>query len=128
MTTEYSLDDIRSHFTGPRDPVEIKMYQKYAEQGDPEAQYYLALCYIDGDGLSKDINEAVRYYKLAAEKGLMQAQFSLAICYRNGSGVPKDMSEMLRLFAAAASQGHGAAQYALAFHYRSFSIIIIILI
>ena len=47
----------------------VKWYRLSAEQGDAVAQYNLALCYENGDGVSKDIVEARRCYQKAAEQG-----------------------------------------------------------
>lgn len=40
-----------------------------AEGGDAEAQYYLGLCYLYGNGVPKDKKEAAKWYARAAEQG-----------------------------------------------------------
>ena len=37
------------------------------------AQDNLAVCYQNGDGVPKDMKEAVRYYQLAADQNFAQA-------------------------------------------------------
>ena len=52
-----------------------------AEQGDAEAQCKLGLRYRDGDGVSKDLEEAVKWFRKAAEQGYAEAQVHLGDCY-----------------------------------------------
>src|SRR5262249_49616934 len=42
--------------------------------GDPEAQYQLALLYVDGNGVPRDAKRAVPWLTLAARKGHYKAQ------------------------------------------------------
>ena len=59
----------------------LLLYQKLAEQGDADAQYYLGVMYNKGQGLAKDANQAVYWYRKAAEQGNATAQNNLgAIC------------------------------------------------
>ena len=48
-----------------------------ANQGDAAAQYNLGVCYECGEGVAKDIKEAVRLYKLAAAQGVAEAKQAL---------------------------------------------------
>lgn len=62
---------------------------KAAEQGDIDAQYELGNCYYNGNGVSEDKAEAVKWYYKAANRGYARAQYSLGNCYYNGYGVHK---------------------------------------
>ena len=53
-----------------------------AEQGDLVAQYNLALCYENGEGVKEDKTEAVKWYKKAAEQGQAKAQYNTAMGLR----------------------------------------------
>ena len=44
----------------------LKEWKPLAEQGDVDAQYHLGVMYDNGDGVSQDYKEAVRWYTLAA--------------------------------------------------------------
>lgn len=55
----------------------LQQLQKSANQGDPEAQWKLGICYEMGQGLPKDETLAVRYYRLSAAQGNIQAHHSL---------------------------------------------------
>ena len=43
----------------------VKWYRKAAEQGDPDAQFDLGVCYCSGEGVMKDYVEAYAYFNLA---------------------------------------------------------------
>lgn len=88
----------------------FEYYLKAARQGDAEAQFYLGLCYNYGDGVEKDLSEAVVWFRKAAHQGLAQAQFNLGLCYYNGNGVEKNLSEAVKWFRKAAVQGLVKAQ------------------
>jgi TPR repeat protein len=82
-----------------------------AEQGDAEAQYRLGLNYFNGgEGVTRDLDEAVKWYRLAAEQGHVYAQSSLALMYSKGEGVTRDLAEATKWFRLAAEQGHAFAQ------------------
>lgn len=87
----------------------VKWFQCAAEQGDPEAIYYLSKCYHDGIGILKDEDLAVEYLQKAAELGCANAQFELGLCCYNGMDVDKDPTAGIKLFGMAAKQGHDRA-------------------
>ena len=45
-----------------------------AEQGVADAQYNLGVCYYNGEGVTKDYAEAVRWWRKAAEQGHADAK------------------------------------------------------
>lgn len=91
----------------------FEYYLKATNQGDVNAQYILGLCYFYGNGVEKDLSEAVKWYRKAAVQGFADAQYNLGICYYNGDGVEKNLSEAVVWFRKAADQGHAEAQNAL---------------
>ena len=91
----------------------VKWLRKAAEQGDAKAQYYLGVCYLDGQGVSQSYAEAAKWCRKAAEQGDADAQFNLGVCYYNGDGVPQNYAEAVRWIRKAAQQGHASAQEAL---------------
>ncbi|MBQ4314147.1 MAG: sel1 repeat family protein, partial [Lentisphaeria bacterium] len=52
-------------------------YRKAAEQGHATAQYNLGLCYYLGQGVTKDLAEAVKWLRKSAEQGYKDAQKAL---------------------------------------------------
>jgi TPR repeat protein len=71
--------------------------------------------YDEGQGVSQDDSEAVRWYRKAADQGYATAQYVLGSMYRNGQGVPRDNAEAVGWFQKAANQGDATAQRALGF-------------
>lgn len=62
-----------------------------AMQGNPQAQFNLALLYHSGAGVALNEKEAVALYHKAAENGSSQAQEFLAVGYAEGwFGLPHD--------------------------------------
>ncbi len=80
--------------------------QKRAQQGDPNAQYKLALVYDVGVGAPQDLATAALWYQRAADQGHVAAQFNLGLMYASGRGVPQDLvqAHMWLNLAAAGSQ------------------------
>ena len=85
-------------------------FRKAAEQGNATAQYNLSTCYAKGEGVTQDIEEAVKWLRKAAEQGLAVAQCALGSCYAYGDGVTMDKGEAAKWFRKAAEQGDAKAQ------------------
>ncbi len=90
-----------------------------AEKGDAYAQYQLGVCYANGDGVTKDMQEAVKWYTISAKLGQVEAQINLAGCYHYGEGVDKNLQEAVRWYRKAADQGYAYAQYNLGLLYQN---------
>lgn len=108
-----------------------------AKQGDANEQCNLALMYIDGEGVPKDIKEAARWLRLSADHGYARSQLLLSTMYVIGKGVPEDSSEAARLLHLGLAQAAAStdpslsatAGYALDFyeknHYRNVSVFVL---
>ena len=70
-------------------------------------------CYETGDGVGKDLAEAVKWYRMAAEEGHGQAAFELSKCYTFGFGVRKNRVTAGKWLRKAAEQGHVTAMFLL---------------
>ena len=92
----------------PPSPKEISGWRAKAEKGDPTAQNKLGDMYAEGQGVEKDVVEAVRWYRKAAEQGFSKAQNNLGIMYSNGDGVAKNEVEAAKWCRKAADQGYPA--------------------
>lgn len=84
-----------------------------AQQGNPEAQYRLALALSGGDGIPRDDAKAVRWYRRAARQGHAQAQADLGFMHVFGTGAVQDQAEGVTWLRRAADQGHPGARYSL---------------
>ncbi|MBT3785930.1 SEL1-like repeat protein, partial [bacterium] len=90
--------------------------EEFRKVNDPiitGAQSLVALSYRVGNGIEKDLQEAVFWFKKAAERGDPDAQFDLGIAYKDGQEVEKDDDLAFSWFQKAAHQGHQRAQYEL---------------
>ena len=108
-TVEEAYDIIRSG--NPEDGY--SMLFPLAEQGDPRAQYGLALLYKEGWGTEKDTQKAIEYYQKAAELGHLRAMFDLGLFYQTGELVTQDYSKAIGWYESAAKKGYSAAMYGL---------------
>jgi len=63
--------------------------------GDPDAQYYLARLYLDGQGAPSDARQAARWLSLAANKGQYQAQALLGRMLFKGEHVSRQVARGL---------------------------------
>ncbi len=86
-------------------------WRPLAEQGNIEAQFNLGIMFELGNGVSKDLKEALRWYRLAADQGDAMAQYNVGVYYAQGMGVAKDFKESMRWTRLAAQQGDTLAQF-----------------
>jgi TPR repeat protein len=80
-------------------------------QGLAAAQCSLGFCYDRGEGVAKDMEQAVNWYRKSAEQGYPNAQYSLGNCYKVGLGVAKDPVEAVKWYRKAAESGFAQAQF-----------------
>lgn len=82
--------------------------------GDALGQSMLAESYSFGDGVPKDVSQAVRWWRAAAEQGHDVSARNLAVAYRDGEGVVKDRTQAIRWSERAAELGNAQAAHDLA--------------
>jgi len=73
---------------------------------DSNAQYNLAICYENGNGVEMDLEKAVQWYQKSAEGGDSSAQYNLAICYERGEGVEIDLEKAVQWYQKSAEAGN----------------------
>jgi TPR repeat protein len=88
-----------------------------ADSGEPKAEKALALAYLRGDGVPKDLPAAARWAGAAAEQGDAEAQYLMGNLTRDGAGVPRDPVRAFAWFAKAAAAGEVKAMHNLAIAY-----------
>ncbi len=93
--------------------IDIAKLKAKAEKGDAKVQYFLAYLYYEGEGVTKDYNEAVKWMRKAADQGDAKAQLRLGLSYYYGEGVTKDYNEAVKWWRKAAVQGGVEAQFRL---------------
>lgn len=88
---------------------DFNRWLKQANNGDPQAQYYVGRCYHRGIGIANyDNTKAKEWLEKAAANGNAQAQYTLGL-WEEGKNSQKAYQYLL----SAANQGNAAAQYAL---------------
>ena len=103
----------------PALPVTIggPMLRAAAVEGNPAAQYEIGVRYIDGRGVTANIEEAARWLERAAKAGFAPALFRLGGLYDKGGGLKRDRALARQLYSAAAEKGHAKAMHNLAVLY-----------
>jgi TPR repeat protein len=71
--------------------------------------FNLAVCYANGEGVTKSAEKAVELYERAIELGNASAMFNLAVCYENGTGVTKSAEKAVELYERAIELGNASA-------------------
>ena len=94
-----------------------RIWAPMADQGDPDAQFYLGVMNEHGQGVARNSTEATNWYRKAADQQNALAQFSLGMMYANGEGVPHSYSDAARWYRLAADEGLGGAQFNLGIMY-----------
>jgi TPR repeat protein len=88
--------------------------RKYAEQGDPIAQFALGARYARGIDVKLDQTEAAKWFSRAAEQGHVGAQAALGAYYWAGRGVPQDLGKAYFWSALARANGDEGSKYRVA--------------
>ena len=100
------------------DAQAIVFLRKAAELGHAQAQCELGMCCYQGDGVARDVDEAVRWFRRAAQHGHGGGALNLGNCYSNGDGVEQNDITAAIWYLEAAHRGHTGAQFNLANCYR----------
>ena len=96
----------------------VPLFQKAADMGNAEAMVELGDCYFDGNGVSENKAEGVKWYKKAAELGDEVAQNNMGYAYQHGEGVKQDLAKAKEWYEKAAKQGNANATSNLGTLYR----------
>lgn len=88
----------------------IKYLGMAAQQGNVNAEFRIAACYENGDGVDKNPFQAAMWYCKAADQGDARAQFKAGVFYYKGVGVERDPVLASKYFGMAAEQGDTTAQ------------------
>ncbi len=109
-----------------------KQLEKYAKNGDAQAQYEVGCDYLNGNGVDKDVKTAAEWFLLSAaqnhtgsqekfysfyskqlekkaKEGDARAQFETGNCYYMGKEVERNTEEASEWYKMAMAQGHEEA-------------------
>lgn len=90
-----------------------------ANEGISSYQCMLGYKYLDGDGVEKNIPEAVKWFKMAADNGDVYAAYTLGRTFHSGEGIPQDYAEAMKWFLLAAGLGDANSQFRVAEMYQT---------
>lgn len=71
----------------------------------------MGICYENGDGVEKNLEEAIKWYTKAADQGYAKAQYYLGKAYDEGKGVAKNDSEAMNWYLKAIKNNSPEAAY-----------------
>ena len=102
-----NLESVKRAFEHTDYATALKEVKPLAEQGNPDAQLFLAKMYLKGQGVPKDPDRANNWFRQAAMKGNAESQFFLGAWYL----LPhRDITEGLKWMRLAAEEGNRDAQ------------------
>lgn len=104
------LEESRAAFAAADYAKSMRLLRPLAEQGNARAQYGIGLHYLQGRGVNRNYDEALKWFLKAAEQGESGAQHALGALYTAGAGVKKDYAEAARWYRKAAEQGNASSQ------------------
>ena len=102
----------------PPGVVAIEELERRAAADSKSAQMMLAIIYLEGNGVTVDVDKAIYYYRLAAEQDVAFAQHRLARLYLDGDRIAPDPDAALAWMLRAAKLGFVPAQLELSQIYR----------
>ena len=95
--------------TAPKASPFVQAKEK-ADNGDAASCYKVAMAYMNGSDVYKDLAAAFRYMKSAADKGYTAAYIEVAKMYHGGRGVAKNRSTAEFWYKKAAAAGNAEAR------------------
>ncbi len=98
----------------PARTATLQDLRRFANLGDPVAQFALGARYAQGDEVKQDYAEAVRWFEKAANQGHVVAQATLGAYYWAGRGVPEDLTKAYFWSVLARAGGDEASKYRVA--------------
>ena len=90
-----------------------------AQAGDINAERSLGAMYLQGNGVSRDPNQAFTWFKKSADAGNRDAAYQLALMYEAGRGVPRDATQATAWYHTAALLGDVDAEVRVGMAYEN---------
>lgn len=90
LVAQAGFDDaVQAYGTGDYAKA-LAEFKVLADQGKPEAQYFMGLFYHNGFGVPRDQSESAQWFLKAARQGDARSQYYVGIMTEKGQGVEKD--------------------------------------
>lgn len=90
---------------------QLQELSKKALAGDTNAQLRMGLAFEFGQGVDRDLDQAMRWYRMAADRGDPVAQTDLAYLYETGAADLPNPAEAAKWYLRAAVSGFARAQF-----------------
>ena len=103
---------------GQKESPIINLYRHAAQRGDLDARMRLGLMFHEGDGVSRDAEQAAHWFRLAASEKLPAGEAAMGYLHEQGVGVEQDFTRALTWYRKAVNKKHAWAQYRLGMMYR----------
>lgn len=98
----------------------VKWYILAAKQGHARAQMSLALRYLQGHHVGKNVSEGMDWLKMASDLGLPEAQHALSMYYLSGENIQKNLQKSFDLLLSSAKGGDTQSQLGLAIYHLGY--------
>lgn len=92
-------------------PEALKLFEKAANAGRPEAQFYAGRMHQLGHGTERNGKRAAAWYALAGENGQARAFNNLGNIYATGQDIPRDGERALECYVKASEMGMAMGSY-----------------
>ncbi|HUX80292.1 MAG TPA: tetratricopeptide repeat protein [Alphaproteobacteria bacterium] len=86
-------------------PIARTYFKKAAKLGLPEAHHNLGAMYLNGEGVIRNGNKALKQFQKAAALDFSPSYHNIGMMFRDGMGVPQNDLEALNSFKKAAGLG-----------------------
>ena len=103
------------------DPSKVLTFKdrlRLAKEGDLESQNFVALAYLHGTEVSRDLERAMHWFQEAGEGGHSQALYNLGILHQEGKFIQQDHEKAFGYYLKAARRGLPEAQMSLGWLYE----------
>ena len=105
------LADAKKAYESGNYTKSVNILKPLAKSGNAKAQFNLGWMYLNGQGVTEDPKEAMKWFQLAAKQGNASAQLNLGVMYDFGNGVAQDYKEAMKWYQLSAKQGDALAQF-----------------
>lgn len=112
-----SLKKAHHHLIKEQFGEAISLYQELAINGDEIAQYYLAMCYINGYGTQVDTIQGVAWLHNSADKNCSLSATMLGYFYHKGIGMEQSYEKAFKYYQAGSRFNEPYANQGLGFLY-----------
>ena len=105
-TTPANIDAAKQAYASANYSTAYPQFKKLSAQGDVQAEDYLGLMYLNGQGVTRDYVTAEHWLSLAADGGAADAQFNLGNIYLAGLTGTQDYAQAMQLYREEIGRAH----------------------